>query len=233
MSKSASDSNNAEILKLFPLWRHEGLAPLTTIIGYTTLLLDNPAENLTEKQKQFITIIRDTAMKASGAWHSPGDYITLSFENTDWEWMPVQLSEVCDMILSNSFKRINKLNIHVDVSAELPLVRADRGWLSIAITNLLEPSGGYLYNTEFRSSISAQEQDDKHILVKIRTGLQVSMDENYNSIESISMPGSYLSVASIILDKHESRLEFTRLRNDHNEFTSQGTEFAFVLSAWQ
>jgi hypothetical protein len=87
MLKNSSDPISAEILKLFPIWRHDGLAPLTTIIGYTTLLLDGDIENLTEQQKQFITIVRNTAMKASTAWHNPGDYIKLSFdfENAGWK----------------------------------------------------------------------------------------------------------------------------------------------------
>lgn len=229
------DSLRAEILALFPIWRHDGLAPLTTIIGYATLLLDGKDENLTEQQKQFITMIRNVAMKACTAWHNPGDYIKLrfDFENIGWKWESVQLSEICNDILSSSFKYMNKSNVRVDVPNDLAAVRADRGWLSAAITNLLEPSIGYFYNPEFRSSISAQKGDDKHILVRISTGLELSMDDNYNSFESISSPGNSLSVASIILSKHGSRLEFRKLKKDNTEHKSDGTEFMFMLPIWQ
>jgi K+-sensing histidine kinase KdpD len=235
MPKTSSNSISAEILKLFPIWRHDGLTPLTTITGYATLLLEIQAENLTEQQKQFITMIRNAAMKASTSWHNPGDYITLSFdfENARWKWSSVQLSEICDMILSKSFKYINKSNVDVDISDKLAPVRADPDWLAIAIANLLEPSVGYLYNAEFRSSISAKKSDDDHVLVSISTGLELSMDESYKSIESISSPGNSLSVASMIFEKHESHLQFKRLRNDRNEYKSLGTEFEFSLPIWQ
>jgi K+-sensing histidine kinase KdpD len=235
MPKASSDSFSTEVLELFPIWRHDGLAPLTTIIGYTTLLLDSKVENLTEQQKQFIISIRNAAMQASTSWHNPGDYIKLrfDFENTNWKWESVQLAEICDLILSNSFKYIKKSNVQVDVSNELVPVRADRGWLSTAITNLLEPSVGYLYNAEFKSSISAQESDDKRVLVRIRTGLELSIDDSYNSIESISSRGNSLSVASIILEKHGSRLEFRQIKTDDAEHKSQGTEFSFMLPIWQ
>jgi len=236
MSKTSSDDSlRAEMLKLVPLWRHDGLAPLTSIIGYATLLLDSNAENLTEQQKQFIAVIRNVAMRASTSWHNPGDYVKLyfDFEHTNWQLESVQLSKICGTILSNSFKYINKSNVRVDIPADLALVKADSNWLSVAITNLLEPNVGYFYNAEFEASISAQRSDDSHILVRICTGLELPMDENSNSIESISSPGNNLSVANIILDKHGSRLLFKRLRKDNNEYESQGVEFEFVLPIWK
>jgi K+-sensing histidine kinase KdpD len=137
------------------------------------------------------------------------------------------------LILSNSFKYIKKSNVHIDVSEELPSVKADSYWLSTAIINLLEPSAGYFYNTEFTSLISAQRKDDTHVLVRICTGLELSTDENYNSIESISSPGNSLSVAGIILNKHGSHLEFSPLKRDDDKHKSQGTEFRFTLPLWE
>jgi K+-sensing histidine kinase KdpD len=232
---SPDDSLNAEIVKLFPLWRHDGLEPLTSIIGYATLLLDSNAENLTEQQKQFIAVIRNVAMRASTSWHSTGDYVKLcfDFEHTNWQLESVQLSKICDTILSSSFKYINKSNVRVDIPADLAPVKANSYWLSVAITNLLEPNVGYFYSAAFESSISAQRSDDSHILVVIRAGLELPMDENRNSIESISSPGNNLSVANIILDKHGSRLAFKRLRKDNNEYESQGVEFEFGLPIWK
>lgn len=235
MSKIPSDSFDTELLRLFPIWRHDGLDPLTSIIGYATLLLENKVENLTEQQKQFITIIRNIAKRAATSWHSPGDYITLrfDFENSHWKWEAIQLSEICDSILSSSFKHISKSNVQVAISDNLPLIKADGNWLSIAITYLLEPSTGYLYNPDFNSSIFAQQSDDNHVVVRVRTGLKLSLDEGNNSIESISSPGNNLSVANIILDKHESRLEFRRLNGNADKHESQGTEFEFTLPIWQ
>lgn len=235
MSKIPSDSFDAELLRLFPIWRHDGLAPLTSIIGYATLLLDNKAENLTEQQKQFITIIRNIGKRAVTSWHSPGDYITLclDFENSHWKWEAIQLSEICDSILSNSFKSISKSNVQVVISNDLPPVKADGNWLSRAITYLLEPATGYFYNPDFNSSIFAQQSDGNHVVVRVCTGLILSLDDSNNSIESISSPGNTLSVASMILDKHESHLKFRRLNGNDDKLESQGTEFEFSLPIWK
>ncbi len=226
---------NDEISKWFPLWRHDGLDALTTIIGYANLLLDSQDKNLTGQQKQFLTTIRNAALKGYSAWNNPGEYIKLMFdaENVSWKWESVQLSEICEIVLSSSSKYINTSNVRVNVAAELPPVRADRAWLSIAIANLLEPSVGYVYNAEFETSISALQTDGEFVSLRVRTGLQLVMDENDNSVESISFPGNNLSVASIILNQHGSRLEFQRLKYDPDEFRSQGIEFRFALPVWQ
>jgi K+-sensing histidine kinase KdpD len=245
---SDDDSINSEIVELFHFWRHDGLKPLTAIIGYATLLLEFKSENLTEQQKHFVTSIRDSAMRASASWHSTSDYLQLrfDFENMDWKWESVQLSEICERILSKSLEYTNKSNVQVNVPDELAPIRADRNWLSRAITNLLEPSVGYRYNAEFKSSISAQKRDDRHVVVRISTGLKLSGGDNDisikyklsigynpNSIELISWPGNSLSVANIILEKHGSRLEFRNLKKDNDEYESEGTEFTFVLPTSQ
>jgi hypothetical protein len=118
------------------------------------------------------------------------------------------------------------------VSDKLPPVRADRAWLPRAILNLLEPSVGYHYNVVFESSIFAQETDDNMILLKIAKGLELSMDQKYDSLEAISFPGNGLSVASMILNQLGSRLEFRRLPSLQNEYQNEGTEFEFELPIW-
>lgn len=248
MTKTSDDNSiDTEIVELFHFWRHDGLSPLTAIIGYATLLLEIKSENLTEQQKQFITSIRNSAIRASASWHSTSDYLQLrfDFENIDWKWESVQLSEICEQILAKSLKHINKSNVQINIPDELAPVRSERKWLSTAITNLLEPSVGYGYNAEFKSSISAQKTDEEYVLVRISTGLdlsrgdsdisanyKLSMGINPHSIESISWPGNSLSVADIILQKHGSHLEFRNLKKD-DKYESEGTEFTFILPIWQ
>ncbi len=248
MTKISDESSiKQEILDLFHLWRHNGRKPLTLISGYAILLLEAESENLTERQKQWITGIRDSAMRASASLSSQGDYIQLrfGFESMDWKWESVQLSEICEQILSKSLKHINQSNVQVNIPNELAPVRADRNWLSTAIINLLEPAVGYRYNAEFKLSISAQERD-QHVLVRVSTGLELSGGDNDisirhklsmgyspNSIELISWPGNSLSVANIILDKHGSHLEFRKLGKDNAERENGGTEFTFMLPTWQ
>jgi K+-sensing histidine kinase KdpD len=246
MMTNASDESSIkqEILDLFQLWRHDGRKPLTLIIGYATLLLKAESENLTGQQKQFITSIRDSAMSASASLHSQGDYLQLRFANMDWKWEAVQLAEICEQIVSKSLQYSNKSDVQVNVPDELTPVRADRHWLSIAITNLLGHVVGYRFHPEFKPGIFAQERDDGHVLVRISTGLdlfrgeheysakyRLSIGYDPNDIETFSWPGSNLSVAKIILDKHGSRLEFRKLQKDDAEY--KGTEFAFVLPTWQ
>jgi K+-sensing histidine kinase KdpD len=236
MSEPSTSSNpsSAEILKLFSQWRLEAISPLTMIVGYATMLLTAQNENLTEQQKQSIAVIRQAGLKSYSSWRNPSEYLELivDSENRNWKWEPVRLLDVCERILSTTALFINKSKVRLNISESLPPVRADLNWLSRAILNMLEPSVGYHYNEVFESSVSAEETDAT-IAVKIATGLELSMDPQFGNLEYISIPGNSLSVASMIIERHGSRLGFRRLPSPHQTYQSQGTEFEFVLPTWR
>jgi light-regulated signal transduction histidine kinase (bacteriophytochrome) len=226
----AIDKPPQDFLQFFSFWRTEGLNPIVSITGYSRLLLDGTFGELTEKQREIISTINYAANAAATAWRNPSIYLKLT---SDPNYGHLELQSVS---LAESFEKINShylndMDIVFELPPTLPNVKTDITWLKEVIAILIRPSAGYYNNRSFLPKIVAQLKNDM-VAIQVYSGLSLYPEQL--SIESISFPGSSVSVANIILQKlgSELRLEQIRLSNS-NDFESQGTMFEFALPIWQ
>ena len=217
-------------MQFFSFWRTEGLNPIVSITGYSKLLLDGAFGELTEKQREIISTINYAANAAATAWKNPSIYLKLTSDPNygRLEWQSVSLAESFEKINSHY---LNDMDVVFELPPNLPNVKTDVTWLKEAIATLIRPSAGYHNNRSFLPKIVGQLKNDM-VAIQVHSGLSLYPEQL--SIESISFPGSSVSVANIILQKlgSELRLEQIRLSNS-NDYESQGTMFEFALPIWQ
>jgi hypothetical protein len=219
-----------DFLQFFSFWRTEGLNPIVSIEGYSKLLLDGAFGELTEKQSEIISTIHFAAIAATTAWKNPNIYLKLTSDSNygRFEWQSVSLNESWVKLSSHY---LNDMKIVLEVPPTLPNVKTDVGWLNEIVAILIRPSAGYYYNRKFLPKIAAQLNDNS-VIIQVHSGL--SLNPEQVNIESISFPGSSVSVASIILQKLGSELRFEQIRfRDSDKYESQGTLFEFALPIWQ
>ena len=60
-----STHQRPDVLEAYAMWRNEGLTPLTSIAGYSDLLLRGTFGSLTDEQTNALTVIQQQVSKGS------------------------------------------------------------------------------------------------------------------------------------------------------------------------
>src|SRR5512145_1269511 len=136
------NSQESDLLKLFTIWSREKHDAMISIIGFADLLLDNKTGELSNQQQKFIRNIRNAATKTSQGLRNNKDYLKLRYQQEEnyWEWEAVNLSNILESILSSNYLYSNRTNTVVEISPQIPPVKADTQWLRVAFINLIEPA---------------------------------------------------------------------------------------------
>ncbi len=118
---------------------HELRTPMTSITGYTDLLLGESAGILGEMQRQFLQRIRANIERMGGLLEDIVKVTAIDTGQVSLAPEPVDLSNVIEdaiMSLSAQFSE-RKLTAQIDMPPELPLVHADRDGLYQIVLHLL------------------------------------------------------------------------------------------------
>jgi PAS domain S-box-containing protein len=157
---------------------HEFRTPLTSICGYTEMLLEGDAGELTDEQTDFLKTILRNANNLAETINSLLVVSRLEAGAIKLNLGELEIHEVVDNAVGLLRPQIaaKNLKLKVSVDPDLPIVEGDSQWINQVFLNLLSnaykytPSGGTI-------GISAKVKDD-FLYIKITdSGIGMSTDE--------------------------------------------------------
>jgi len=197
---------------------HELRTPVTSIKGYTDLLIMGAVGKLTEQQQDFLSIIKDNTDRLTVL---VDDLLDISrIESGQIELVPdvMSVKEVTDRVLTEMKFRIEdrELNVQQDIPPDLPNVLADTDRLMQIMTNLVANACQYTpIGGEF--TISARTHGEKvHITVR-DTGIGIAaqdMDKIFirffraddPMVQEVPGTGLGLSIVKSLIEMHDEQI---------------------------
>lgn len=156
---------------------HELRTPLNSILGFSDVL--NDAENLSDKQKKYVTNIRNSGHSLLVLINDILDLAKIEAGRMEVHLVELSLEDLIDRLTSSMRPLAEKKNIDLrwEVAPELPLVTQDHGKLQQILFNLLSnavkftPEGGRI---QVLAQPSLPGQFD---LIVADTGIGISLED--------------------------------------------------------
>ncbi len=149
---------------------HELKLPMTSIKGYSDLMLSGATGELNENQKNFLTTIRNNVNRMATLVSDLADISRIESGNIRIEPRSVPVWDVADEVVNLTRTQIEqkKQKVILDMPAGLPKALCDRNRLSQILTNLISnankytPEGGVIQveATQANSMIQIKVQDN-------------------------------------------------------------------------
>lgn len=227
--QSELEKERQKFAELLPYWRNESLTHMTTVLGYTKLLLehDDAIGTLTPTQREFLNIILRAANQSVYWWHLAVKYSQLNYWRTkiaqgDFDW-----SKLVDELSSNLQEHPCVETVHFEIAPDLPPIIGDL-YLIPAFLYLIAPENEIRYNPEKVSPvISARRTDQFRALITINTELIfINRDEKPKHHDEIFTDGTCYWVAEAILKQYGTSVKCI-LSDTDNKVT-----FEFTLPVW-
>jgi len=124
---------------------HELRTPMTSIKGYTDLILKKAVGPLTEAQENFLRVVKSNVDRLAALVSDLLDISRIEAGRVKLNLQPLRLEEITRDVVSTLERAIHERNltIEVNIPQDLPWVRGDRDRLVQVLTNLL--SNAYQY----------------------------------------------------------------------------------------
>ena len=128
---------------------HELKNPLTSIRGYSDVLLGGAVGEISDQQKNFLSTIRLNADRMNTLVSDLNDVTKLQTDNLRMEFAAVDFREVLAETLLPFEKQIEDKGqtLELDVAENLPLIQADQNRLIQVLTNLVSNAHKYTPET--------------------------------------------------------------------------------------
>jgi signal transduction histidine kinase len=131
---------------------HELRIPMTSIKGYTDLMIKGMVGALTEQQKEFLGIVRRNLERMNVLVRDLSDINRIESGRMKFEYSAFGLHEAVDDVVQNLSEQLQnrQQTVTVEAPADLPLAYADRTRTGQVLTNLLSnahkysPAGGHI-----------------------------------------------------------------------------------------
>ncbi|MBI4346800.1 MAG: GAF domain-containing sensor histidine kinase [Elusimicrobia bacterium] len=214
---------------------HEFKTPLTSIKGFTTVMLEETAGPLTLEQKRFLTIIANACDRLTMLVGDLLDIARLE-GGARMEFGPVSLVEAlrhCREV--HQWQADGRsIEFRVEFPEGLPSVRGDGRWLRQVLDNLVSnaikftPPGGQV-------TVAGRERGDAVELTVSDTGVGIAPEDQGHIFEkfyrarnraTVNAPGTGLglAIAKAVVEKHEGKIWF-------ESEAGRGTTFHVLLPA--
>lgn len=156
---------------------HELRTPMTSIKGYTDLLLMGAVGELTEQQRHFLTIIRHNADRLTALVNDLLDISRIESGRIELSQKPVSIRDVTDQVVSSLQPRASSrdLMLKVNVDPNLPAVWGDSDRIAQILVNLIgnaiqyTPPGGEI-------AVSARVRGEMMEISVSDTGIGISKE---------------------------------------------------------
>ncbi len=124
---------------------HELKQPMTSLKGYTQMLIMGIAGDLTPLQRQFVDIIHANAGRMDKLVNDLLNVSRLEAGRIQLDLAPVKLKELLDGVLAGNYAEIEARHhtLEVDVAHDLPPVLADRERLAQIVGHLVRNASRY------------------------------------------------------------------------------------------
>lgn len=156
---------------------HELRTPLTGIIGIAESLLDGAAGELSDEQKQNMSLVIASGKRLAGLVNDILDFSKLKNHDLELQIKAVSLREAVDVVLTLSKVLLlgKKLELINEVPAQLPFVAADENRLQQILYNII--GNAVKFTKEGFVKVSAAVEGD-FVKVKIEdSGIGISSDK--------------------------------------------------------
>lgn len=138
----AANKSKSEFISLVS---HELKLPMTSIKGYSDLMLAGATGELTEKQTTFLRTIRNNVNRMATLVSDLADISRIESGNLRVDPRAVPVWDVIDEVVNLTRTEVNhkKQQVTVDIPEELPRAWCDRGRLAQILTNLISNANKY------------------------------------------------------------------------------------------
>ncbi len=158
---------------------HQLRTPLTGIKGYTGMLLDGDAGPINEKQREYLTEVKNANDRMINLITSLLNVSRVDLDAFVVEPEPVNLEEIAKTLLKEYEGVINKkLIVDTDFEKDLPLINADLNITRMILQNLL--SNALKYTPEGGKIVLSIKKDSPNILISV-TDTGYGIPENAQS----------------------------------------------------
>ena len=211
--------------------------PMTSISGYTDLLLAESAGILGAMQRQFLQRVKANIERMSGMLDDLVR-VTAIDQHLKLQPEPINLVEIIEEVITGSSAQFRERNIalQLDLTERLPLLSANRDSLYQILSHLLS-NACLCSQPGSQVTVSAHTDDDRqHVTVSITdTGGGISPTDQlrvfarrYRAdnalVEGLGDTGIGLSIAKTLVEAHGGRIWV-------NSQIGQGSTFTFMLKA--
>jgi K+-sensing histidine kinase KdpD len=231
------EAREAERLRseLMATLSHEMRLPLSSIKGYATALLLDEVEWSEEKRTEFLRQIDEECDNLQVVLTDIVDSSLIELEQLSIEPEPVRLHYVANEISAEMQRRTDKHHIVVDLSVDIPIVKADPHWIRQVFRNVLDnalkysPDGGLVViRGEARPSDVVVSVADQGIGISPED--LIPLFEKYFRVKSPSVlhvPGMGLGlpIARAIVEAHGGRIWVESKEGE-------GTMLSFSIPRW-
>ena len=236
-AKSTRNALEADLLRaeLTATMSHELRLPLSAIKGYSTALLMKDVEWYEQKQKDFLSLIVEECEHMEGMLSNILDSSLISVNQLALELEPIRLHHMAREVSKEIQLRTSIHHIVVDLSPDLPMVKADQRWIKQVFRNLLDnavkysPDGGLVvvrgHVRESAVVISISDQG-----VGISPEEMVPLFDKYQrtkNVDRLHIPGTGIGLpfSRGIVEAHGGQI-WAESKKD------QGTTMSFTLPIW-
>jgi PAS domain S-box-containing protein len=217
---------------------HELRTPMTSIKGYTDLILQGALGEVNNRQRHFLEIVKTNVDRLSELVGDLLDTARIDAGRVRLEIEPVQVAsivgEVCDSLAETIRERGLELTVEADPG--IPTVQADRNRLIQILMNLL--SNAYRYTPSGGSiAVSVRPTDDAVLVEVADTGIGIAPEDQEKIFERFyrvdhelvnrqAGTGLGLPIARSLVELHGGRLWL-------ESELGAGSTFSFTLPAQQ
>ena len=214
---------------------HELRAPMTSIKGYSDMLLLGLAGEYDERQKQFLNTIKANVDRVLEMVKEFSEISRLETGALKLDIKPLHIDDLVSEVVVSLRPQIEakEINLSVEVPPDLPEVWGDRTRIIQILTNLV--TNAYKYTPERgRITIAAQWVDDSMQVDVTDTGIGIAPQDqeklftrffraDHPEVRRVAGTGLGLSIAKSIVEMHGGRIWV-------KSQLGEGSTFSFTLS---
>lgn len=214
---------------------HELRAPMTSIKGYSDMLLLGLAGEYDERQKQFLDTIKANVDRVLGMVNEFSEISHLETGALKLDIKPLHIDDLVSEVVVSLRPQIEakEINLTVEVPPDLPEVWGDRTRIIQVLTNLV--TNAYKYTPERgQITITAQRVDDSVQVNVADTGIGIAPQAqeklftrffraDHPEVRRVAGTGLGLSIAKSIVEMHGGRIWV-------KSQLGEGSTFSFTLS---
>jgi signal transduction histidine kinase len=196
--------------------------PLSSVIGYTDLLLGESVGILGALQRKFVERIKSSTERIHGLIDDMIHITTLETELNDLKPEAVDLNMVIDNVMSYTSSQVREKNIsmHLDLPKKLAPIQADREALQQILIHLLQNAGAATpFEGTIRLKVQTRNEDGlEFIMIQVTdSGVGIPAEDlsrvftrlfraDNVLIQGVGDTGIGLSIAKTLTEAHRGRI---------------------------